>query len=342
MHSLASQVLAKFGKTSHVFRSCLMGKDDLFDEASAKFALHYAFQILLESLEISDDDLDELHRRTNSLSIQESDDWIRICGFKTWPGGIMTVPCMKTPTKISKSTFPVQRGMLIPARNSEGFISGLQIKPHTDAPNTEDSDGESVCSQTGSETVKKTPKYMWVSRNRSMKLPVGDPEQCGEDPLFVCRANRCSSNSAFLRWAFNVIGASGGQHWKSKEELTWALAQMKVNKIIFVPDAGAVQNHNVILNYFRTFDFLTNVLSIKVHVAWWGQYDKHDDLDGDDHLNGAVPGQFTSICISCLWDLVPCSTRDLFFGGRRGLEKLDLLNRVLDKIGRNRTGCSRC
>merc|ERR1711879_19890 len=179
--------------------------------------------------------------------------WIKTAGFKTWPGGRMNVPTLRDDMSISIMKMKVPAGMLIPARSVDGLITGLHIKPH-DFGDESDSDSISTgysqfSSPAGSRASSpgrsqsgrgrqrlEEPKYKWVSKSKSIKLPIGLVKHMGGDgssremPLFVCRHadDDCRTVAlvegglkahvfAFLlatkcRSMVPVIGAAGGQH----------------------------------------------------------------------------------------------------------------------------------
>ena len=59
---------------------------------------------------------------------------------------------------------------------------------------------------------------------------------------------------------------------------------MGCHDVTVYPDAGAVENCDVLLNYFRTFYFLSVELRLEVVIAWWGQSSKARHKDADDFL----------------------------------------------------------
>lgn len=187
--------------------------------------------------------------------------------------------------------------LLIPARNAEGLITGLHVKPHRD---------ESSPGSRG--------KYKWASVAGSFRAPAGN------FPLFCCWYDWSPADTvaliegglkpcvfAHLAARMKVIGAAGGQFWQSGVALLHALARLGATKVVLFPDAGAVGNFQVLLSYFRTFKLLLD-WGIKVRVAWWGQTDKQAGLDADDLLAevaNADIGRMEMLCISAFWECVP-------------------------------------
>jgi len=207
---------------------------------------------------------------------------IHSCDFRGWPAGNMVVPTISGGSLDDLSTlavrarsFYVQAGLVIPARNPEGLITALHLKPDDDKKN----------------------KYVMVSKDNSLKL-LG-----GEDPLFCCipRAFRCRGTSvpatsvlliegglkahtfALMLDHSPVIGAVGGSFYQSPNMLREYLVGLLADNCVLVPDAGATMNADVVLSYMRLFKLL-EVWGIPARVLWWGQYSKENDLDGDDLL----------------------------------------------------------
>jgi len=199
--------------------------------------------------------------------------------------------------------------LLIPARNAEGLINGIHVKPHRNDISAGESKG----------------KYMWASVARSVRLPDGG------FPIFCCWYDWSPADTvaliegglkpcifAHLAARVKVIGAAGGQFWQSRVELVQALARLGARRVVLFPDAGAVANFSVLLNYFRTFQLLQD-WSVEIRIAWWGQADKLVGLDADDLLSqvsNVEIGRMSMLYISEFWNHVPNHIRGRAMQGR--------------------------
>jgi len=259
---------------------------------------------MLDPLALSTRDTEELLRRGLNHEQMHS------AGFKTWPGGVMRVPCMRCcdDGQSDSVRWYGRPCLLIPARNAEGLITGLHVKPHRDADES-----------------STAGKYMWASINRSFRTPRGG------FPIFCCWYDWSAADTvalvegglkpcifAHLAARMKVIGASGGQFWQSEWELLCALARMQAKRVILFPDAGAVKNFHVLLGYFRSFEKLSG-WGIEVQIAWWGQEDKKEHLDADDLLAQLAQTDVDSmslLSVSEFFDMVPGDVRSTIRAGR--------------------------
>lgn len=254
----------------------------------------------------------------------------------------MIVPSMKSDAETQLLQINVGPALLIPACSADGRISAIHTKPHRE----EDDD---------------VPKYMWASSGGSFKLYPPDsedgqewPEEWPEreDPLFVCRANKSVVDSVALIegglkayvFAYQlsskqlelhgwVVGAAGGQFWQNPCGFFHAMAGVQPSTFVLYPDAGSVENENVLLAYFRTFDmlqdhYLESNSYMSVAVAWWGQRFKHNHLDADDFLlQGGNANKMRQISIPAFWGKVPAGIQRNLMLSRHG----DLFRSVLDR-----------
>jgi len=289
--------------------------------------LNCHFRNLLDSLELLESDFEEL-REQRGLSMKE----VRKACFKTWPGGPMLLPAMKSDTEIEFVQPVVRPAILIPAHGTDGLITAIHTKPHR---------------VEGDENI---PKYMWASLNRSFKLCPATPaseeyDECPEpeDPLFVCMANKSDHDSIALiegglkAYVFAcqmkarlghgwVIGAAGGQFWQSPEGFMSAFEGTQPGKVVLYPDAGAVENPHVLLAYFRSLHML-QAYDVAVTIAWWGQRSKDNHLDADDFLHrGGSFSQMRQISVQDFWRQVPPSIQRTIFSSNHE----DLFRSVLN------------
>lgn len=97
-----------------------------------------------------------------------------------------------------------------------------------------------------------------------------------------------------------VIGASGGNFVSSPQLLKVYLAEAskitEKKKILLYPDAGAVCNWHVIIQYHKVFTWL-NAAKYQVRFAWWSQITKTEpDIDEYHGLFDIItPHQFFTI-----------------------------------------------
>ena len=263
------------------------------------------FSKTLRKWQLSDEDHEQLMKR--GLSEQQ----IQAIGFKTvsgkhqvpytksWKGGVQWID----------GGYRFVPTLLIPARNYEGQIVALHHRPHH--PDSEKGAG-------------KIGKYMWASANKSFNLPNG------ETPLFWCPGQGHSLHKIALiegglkAYVFahlsgmNAIGAAGGQFWQSAYELQRTLRAQCVTEVTLFPDAGAVNNVNVLLDYFKTFRMLEE-WGIPTLVAWWGQVDKAETLDADDYLlqcPDITVDTIQKLKVPEFWEKVPQECQDKLLAGK--------------------------
>jgi hypothetical protein len=170
-----------------------------------------------------------------------------------------------------------QAGYICPIFNPQGLITSWQLR----ADNT--SDGG---------------KYKWASSATS-KRPNGPSSHLpsGELPITYCRPlnelqpQQIGLTEGILKAQITaqlrnqiVLGASAGNFAASpdtfKSYLEHASTELGNTKdVILYPDAGAIGNPNVMNQYRRTYNFITE-WGYNCFVAWWGQYSKTDcDID---------------------------------------------------------------
>jgi hypothetical protein len=129
-------------------------------------------------------------------------------------------------------------------------------------------------------------KYRWAKGWKSSHLPNG------ELPITVCRPVDGVKHQgvrldegllkpfiAAQKTGQICIGAAGGNHAGSPEQLKAALDAINPESVTLDADAGAVANPHIIRLYQRTIDLVTG-WGYAVNIGWWGQVDKsHPDID---------------------------------------------------------------
>ena len=159
-----------------------------------------------------------------------------------------------------------------------------------------DIDGNITGHQIATDDREKFAKYIWLSSaskgGSSPHLP------SGELPLFVWKHPECKVISevqfaeggvkslivALKLWSQGrtdivVVGAAGGNFAGSPELLKTVLNLAVSPKCLLYPDAGAITNPNIMVQYRKLYQ-LQRSCGQNLNVAWWGQVDKnHPDID---------------------------------------------------------------
>jgi len=148
-------------------------------------------------------------------------------------------------------------------------------------------------------------KYRWAKGWKSSHLPNG------ELPITVCRpvdgvkhqGVRLSEGLlkpfiAAQKTGQICIGAAGGNHAGSPEQLKAALDAINPESVTLDADAGAITNPHIIRQYQRTIDLVTE-WGYSVNVAWWGQVAKTDpdidELTGSEAIATITPQEFFAL-----------------------------------------------
>ena len=147
-------------------------------------------------------------------------------------------------------------------------------------------DGLATGYQVRLETEKN--KYRWAvgeasSHFKSGELPLTallnqDPSEVAE--LFLCEG----LNKAYIAHcihAINLLGASSGNFAAVREQVKDAIAALpNLERVIIIPDAGAIGNPHVLKQYAKTSDLISEIFGIKPQYLWWEQVEKADlDID---------------------------------------------------------------
>ena len=252
----------------------------LENEAQADLALseqqkHQQYSKLLAELTLHPEDRADLVRRGFS------NEQIELSGFKSvdnWQS-LQGKYSNLLPGVSQNSRFLLtQSGYLSPVRNCNGLIVALQVRLRQ-----LDSDWQG--------------RYRWLS-SRTKKNPGGqsphiyhkgfDPElplaihKPAGDPLGIALAEGTGAKPflAAIRLNLIVIGAAGGQHASSPNQLQKALKLWpSAKEIPILADAGSVSNKTVVGQYLRAAELLEEWGYTPV-FGWWGQTSKDDpDID---------------------------------------------------------------
>ena len=184
--------------------------------------------------------------------------------------------------------FTPSPGIACPAFNSDGKAIGYQIRLST----------------------ADSGKYRWPKGQVSSHL------QNGELPLTITGPSLTDAEVIWLtegilkpyitseKWKIPCIGAAGGNHQGSPQQLLAALQQISEDCLIAIaPDAGAILNKNVLKQYEKTVKLLTDWgYGDRIQFAWWGQATKSDNdcdeisQDEFDQIQYLNPDQFDALC----------------------------------------------
>jgi len=221
-------------------------------EALAVQRLHDGLSEFMASLSLESVDEDMLMRQ-GLIPAQ-----IKEVGFRTWPGGVMQVPWYRTWPDNQKGNVGLFVGssLVIPARNAEGLMTALRVKPHSFQNNSEE------------------PRSTWVSVNQSLY-------QLGSCPLFCCWYMPSVTHTvalvagdleayvfAYLASRIRVIGAAGGRFWNARVALVNALARMEAQAVLIFPDPSIDTDKIIAADNFRTCCLLRN-WGLKVRIVHW-------------------------------------------------------------------------
>jgi hypothetical protein len=152
----------------------------------------------------------------------------------------------------------------IPAEN--GFIIGMQIRLRSPI------DGN---------------RYRWLSSNNAvLPLPNGEnpiglhlPPSGKPEGIALVEGVGAKPRLAAKLLNLAVIGAAGGQFQQSPQQLKNYLSTFTCKTVTIFPDAGDIQNQQVI-NRWKTVKNILNQWGYQVRFAWWGQTTKaENDID---------------------------------------------------------------
>lgn len=77
----------------------------------------------------------------------------------------------------------------------------------------------------------------------------------------------------------NFLGAAGGNFANSPQQVEVIIASLNPERLILCPDAGAVNNSQVMRSYQALYELVSS-LGHELWVEWWGQFDKSSpDID---------------------------------------------------------------
>lgn len=156
-----------------------------------------------------------------------------------------------------------------------------------------DQDGRFIGWQLRRDNPEDGGKYLWPGGDKKLSPRPSAHLPNGELPIAVWMPSDCPLTGivgltegtaikpqiASLKLGIPVIGAAGGNHASSPEQLKASLEATGASIVRLYADGGAVLNPSVTKQYERTFDLLKE-WGYQVEVAWWGQFEKSDgDID---------------------------------------------------------------
>lgn len=232
------------------------------------------YKRLLSHLTLHSEDRADLHRRGLSEAHIKAGGFVSVEQWQKLPEDFpLTLPGVNLDGRSLNVSGP---GYLCPIRDIDGCIVGLQLRLRD---------------------AEDGGRYRWLS-SVTHKRPNGQPPNLpnGELPLAVFRPEVTTRQAIALvegtgpkpfitsqRLEVVTIGAAGGLFASSSETLRITLerlaTELGTRRIEFFPDAGSLENPNVLRQYWATWELLEQQ-GYLVHVGWWGQVSKaHPDID---------------------------------------------------------------
>jgi hypothetical protein len=228
------------------------------------------YRMLLAQLPLHPADRSDLHRR--GLSDEQIETW-GIRSVEQWQRLDQELPHTLAGVSLDgRSLITPRPGYLCPIRDAEGYIVGFQIRSR----NAEDTRYSWLTGRTKKRKNGPTPHLP----NGELPLAVVKPEQSARDAVALVEGVGAKPLLLAQKLGLVTIGAAGGMFAASPETLRLALETLGCKTVEFYPDAGAVQNEDVLRQYRATWKLL-KAWGYEVRIAWWGQEDKrvHDDID---------------------------------------------------------------
>lgn len=234
------------------------------------------YRLLLAQLPLHPADRSDLYRR--GLSDEQIEAW-GIRSVEQWQRLDQELPYTLPGVSLDgRSLIAPRSGYLCPIQDVEGYFVGFQIRAR----------------------VSKDRRYSWLT-GRTKKRKNGPTPHLpnGELPLSVHRPGQTERDAVALvegvgakpfilaqKLGLVTIGAAGGQFASSPQTLRLALEKLGCKVVEFYPDAGAVQNKDVLRQYRATWKLL-KAWGYEVRICWWGQEDKriHRDIDELEDLS---------------------------------------------------------
>ncbi|MEP1080242.1 hypothetical protein NDI52_33305 [Leptolyngbya sp. PL-A3] len=250
------------------------------------------YQRLLSCLTLNPKDRADLHRRGLTEAQIKAGGFVSV---KQWQRLPEEFPTTLPGVNIDGRSLNVSgAGYLCPIRDVDGLLVGLQLRLR---------DAENGRYRWLTSVTKKRPNGQPPNLpNGELPLAVFRPEQFQPEAIALVEGTGAKPFITSLRRSIITIGAAGGQFPSSPQTLQTTLekltAELGINRIEFYPDAGSLQNPNVLRQYQATWELVTG-WGYSVHIAWWGQLEKSsfdiDELKELDHLQFITPAAFLAM-----------------------------------------------
>ncbi|NEQ65536.1 MAG: hypothetical protein F6K21_08555 [Symploca sp. SIO2D2] len=248
------------------------------DEARASKALseqqkHEQYSALLSELTLHPDD------RADLVSRGFTNEQIELSGFKSvenWQKLLGEYSSLLPGMGIGGKRLLTGKGYLCPIRNAQGLTVALQVRLR------KIKSGEGRYRWLSSVTKKnpngQSPHIYYKGFAPELPLSVHRPPS---EPQGIALAEGTGAKPFLAAQRLNliVIGAAGGQHASSPNQLKSALKLCRVEQVPILADAGSVSNKTVVGQYLRAAELLIEWGYTPV-LGWWGQTSKDEpDID---------------------------------------------------------------
>ena len=264
---------------------------------------------LLSELSLSDEDRKDLTRRgfTNEQ--------IKRCGFKSvdqWQKLQEQYSHLLPGVNITGDGLNTQAGYLCPVRNADGLIVAMQVRLRVATKREENKSTVAggryrwLTSKTKKRPHGQSP-HVYPQGKKELPLSVHYPPAIRKRQIGICEGTGAKPFLAAQRLGMPVIGAAGGQFasspltfQESLEKVAQKIQQAFLNQVgenlqesfstsfnpkdielVIYPDAGDVQNSQVMRRWEKVFELLQQ-WGWKFKIAWWGQGEKSTDHDIDE------------------------------------------------------------
>ncbi|PSB14505.1 hypothetical protein C7B65_26350 [Phormidesmis priestleyi ULC007] len=252
-------------------------------------ARNQSYRPLLDSLSLHPEDRAELHRR--GLTDAQIAAW-GVKSVEQWQRLNFPLPVTLPGVSLDGFSLNCQPGYLCPILDVHGHLVGFQLRLRL-----ADDGGRYrwLTSATKTRPEGSTPHLP----NGELPLAVHRPTQILRHVIALVEGVGAKPFITAQRQGQITIGAAGGQFASSPNTLKATLEalalELGTQTIEFYPDAGAVQNRQVMRQYRATWKLL-RTWGYQVQIAWWGQTTKAspdiDELGTDASIRWLSTAQF--------------------------------------------------
>lgn len=229
-----------------------------------------------------------------------------------------------------KSLIVHSDGILCPIFNRNGLIIGMQIRYHNAL----------MSGKYNWLAGEKKRKHRPTSHLRNGELPIGYYQSNLESPIPLIPLPSGITNPVILsegtsikpyrisiRTGITTIGASGGSHYNSPEQLKAYLEHTNPGIVLIAADASSRSNKNVLSQYQKTKELVEN-WGYKVLILWWRQDTKEvGDLDecSDERLAAINYLTWENFC--------PETKEEFFRDSEPSNEEYDAIIKEMERLG---------